>query len=138
LADASGHSAHSEGNTTTASGNYSHAGGNNSTASGFTSFAHGLGVQSGHDFESSFGEYNRSSSDTLFSVGNGTSDNSRSNALEVKTSGNVISSGYYADKTGHFLVPVVFITEAEYQALTVKEPVIYAITDTQVVYPPVS
>lgn len=135
---ASGHSAHSEGNATTASGNYSHAGGNNSTASGLTSFAHGLGVQSGHDFESSFGEYNRSSSDTLFSVGNGTSDNARNNAFEVKNSGDVRSSGYYYDKTGHALVPVVFITEAEYEALAVKEPVIYAITDTQVVYPPVS
>lgn len=135
---ASGGAAHVEGGYNNASGTASHAGGFYSLASASASFAHGSNTQATHDSETAFGKFNQSNSDTLFSVGNGVDDDNRGNALEVKTSGNVKSSGYYADKTGHFLVPVVFITEAEYEALAVKEPVIYAITDTQVVYPPVS
>ena len=152
ITNASGFAAHSEGNSTTASANHahaegylsqatggnSHAGGFYSLASASASFAHGSNTQATHDSETAFGKFNQSNSDTLFSVGNGVDDDNRGNAFEVKTSGNVRSSGYYYDKTGHALVPVVFITEAEYEALSVKEPVIYAITDTQVVYPPVS
>lgn len=133
-----GVAAHAEGQGTKAIGNQSHSGGRFSEANGDYSFSHGLSVIASYASEIAFGKYNQSNPDTLFSLGNGTSDDDRSNAFEVKTSGNVKSSGYYADKTGHFLVPVVFITEAEYEALTVKEPVIYAITDTQVVYPPIS
>lgn len=136
--EATGNGSHAEGNATKSIGHESHAGGWFAESTGEYSFSHGEFTKSTNKNEVSFGQYNQSSSDTLFSLGNGTAKNARNNAFEVKNSGNVISSGYYTDKTGHYLVPVVFITEAEYEALTVKEPVIYAITDTQVVYPPVS
>ena len=78
---------HAEGDGTTASGVRSHAGGGSSVASGDSSFAHGKNVQALHDHEVAFGKYNKSSSDTLFSVGDGTSDTARHNAFEITVTG---------------------------------------------------
>ena len=78
---------HAEGDGTTASGVRSHAGGGDSVASGDSSFAHGKNVQALHDHEVAFGKYNKSSSDTLFSVGDGTSESARHNAFEITKTG---------------------------------------------------
>lgn len=89
ITTASGNYSHAEGFGTTASGLYSHVGGANSRASKSNSFAHGNLVKaSSNDCEVAFGSYNSSNADTLFSVGNGTSDILRSNAFEItKTTG---------------------------------------------------
>lgn len=84
---ASGVYSHSEGDGTTASGVRSHAGGGSSVASGDSSFAHGKNTQALHDHEVALGKYNKSSSDTLFSVGDGTSESARHNAFEISTTG---------------------------------------------------
>lgn len=41
------------------------------------------------DTETALGNYNKSSKDTLLSVGNGTSEANRSNAFEVKNNGDI-------------------------------------------------
>jgi hypothetical protein len=81
---ASGLHAHAEGGYTIASAWNSHAGGNYSVAGGNNSFAHGDHVNTNNVNEVAFGQYNKSESDTLFSIGNGTDENNRSNILEVK------------------------------------------------------
>ena len=100
---ASGHQAHAEGMNTTASGYNSHAegymtiasnlathaGGTGSEASKEGSFVHGQVVKaSSNNYEVAFGTFNKSNTDTLFSIGNGTDETKRSNAFEItKTTG---------------------------------------------------
>jgi hypothetical protein len=78
---------HSEGNNTLALGVCSHAEGELTIARGYCSGAHGYYTQALHGYETSFGKYNQSNSDTLFSVGDGTSDSARHNAFEITTDG---------------------------------------------------
>ena len=81
---ASGLHSHAEGGYTIASAWNSHAGGNYAEANGSNSFAHGDHVKTSNANEVAFGQYNKSESDTLFSIGNGTDEENRSNILEVK------------------------------------------------------
>jgi len=100
---ASGYTSHAEGGNTTASGNYSHAEGNSTTANGHSSHAEGLNTKANNKSEHASGQYNVSSSasttfgnsgNTLFSVGNGTGNNTRHNAFEIRQNGDIyISSG---------------------------------------------
>lgn len=84
---ASGEMSHAEGNETTASGANSHAEGSFTTASGNCSHAGGTGTKALHDNEVAYGRYNVSNADTVFSVGDGTSDSARHNAFEITTTG---------------------------------------------------
>lgn len=98
---ASGHYSHAEGEGTTASGDGSHAGGYNTTASGIHSHAEGCettasgayshaggtGTKALHGNEVAYGKYNESKDDTVFSIGDGTSDTARHNAFEITTTG---------------------------------------------------
>ena len=93
---ASGDKSHAEGLSTTASGRRSHAGGFSTVASGDSSFAHGKRVQALNDNEVAFGQHNNSSSDTLFSVGDGTSDTSRHNAFEITKTGGILHNKHIA------------------------------------------
>jgi len=70
---ASGAASHTEGHQTTASGEYSHAGGYHTIA--------------GYQSQTVIGKYNDNKSNALFEVGNGTSENTRSNAFEVYQDG---------------------------------------------------
>ena len=100
---ASGNSSHAEGFYTTASGNQSHAEGNNTTASGYCSHSEGKNTIANNQSEHASGQYNVSSSasttfgdsgNTLFSVGNGTSNSARHNAFEIRQNGDIyLSSG---------------------------------------------
>ena len=88
---ASGDGSHAEGCGTTASGNYSHAG-------GFCTIASGT-------YQTAIGRHNVSNTSHLFIVGNGLSDNGRSNALTVTHSGDLCTKGLIyvganADGTG--------------------------------------
>jgi hypothetical protein len=108
---ASGNSSHAEGNNTKANGSYSHAEGyrtiangnygshaegQHTTASGNRSHAEGFYTVTKNQSEHASGQYNVSSSasttfgvsgNTLFSVGNGTSDSARHNAFEIRQNG---------------------------------------------------
>ena len=86
LTTASGQGSHAEGVSTTASGYYSHAGGSDSTAKSTYSFAYGGHVNANNMNEVAFGVYNVSNTDTLFSIGDGTSSAAH-NAFEVTTNG---------------------------------------------------
>lgn len=87
--DATGDYSHAEGYSASASKRFSHAGGNTSSALKEGAFVHGNNVIADkNDYEIAFGTFNKSNTDTLFSVGNGTSDTARSNAFEItKTTG---------------------------------------------------
>jgi hypothetical protein len=86
---ASGVHSHAEGESTTASGDCSHAEGESTTASGFGSHAGGSYTVAGYDRQTVIGTYNDNKENTLFEVGNGDSEDARSNALEVLADGRV-------------------------------------------------
>lgn len=102
-----GHAGHAEGNTTIASGDQSHAqgwkteasgarahaGGESSIASGLRSFAHGNNVKATGENQAVFGQFNENRGDTLFEVGNGSSNTARSNAFAVTKDGKLIVGG---------------------------------------------
>ena len=84
---ANGESSHAEGCTTQASGDYSHAEGNNTIANNVAEHASGqYNVSS--SASTTFGD----SGNTLFSVGNGTSNNARHNAFEIRQNGDIYLS----------------------------------------------
>ena len=82
----------------TFAGGYSASFGEDHIATGLDSFAAGKGNVTPWDYSAAFGKYNIFSagahySAPIFSVGNGTSDSSRSNALAVDSYGNMEISG---------------------------------------------
>ena len=100
---ASGDSSHAEGRATTASSYYSHAEGNYTSAMTEASHAEGNYTKTTNKYEHASGSYNNTvsasttfgdSGNTLFSVGNGTADNARHNAFEIRQNGDIyLSSG---------------------------------------------
>lgn len=79
---------HAEGESTVANGADSHVGGYKSQANAIYSFVHGYEAEATQPNEVAFGTYNQSNTDTLFSLGNGTDENNKSNAFEItKTTG---------------------------------------------------
>lgn len=85
---ATAHFAHAEGQETQASGLASHAGGYKSQVTGNYSIVHGTGLKNYGSNSAVFGKYNKTNGeDTLFEIGNGTSDTARSNAFEVNKDG---------------------------------------------------
>ena len=100
---ASGYYTHAEGYSTTATSYYSHAEGFSAKANGIASHAEGYYTRTNNISEHASGQYNVSSSasttfgdsgNTLFSVGNGTANNARHNAFEIRQNGDIyISSG---------------------------------------------
>lgn len=85
--------AHAEGILTTASGYASHAEGRETVAAATYSHASGLGTKTNVDAQTAIGRYNKTSSDSLFIIGNGENDENRSNAFEVTTDGYIRSNG---------------------------------------------
>ena len=91
LTTSSGNASHAEGWSTTASGNFSHTEGNNTSAIGAASHAGGEHTIANTEASTVIGRYNvadgTSSSDPkhLLIVGNGLTDNNRSNILEVSS-----------------------------------------------------
>ena len=98
---ASGECSHAEGTSTTASGSASHAEGNECTASGLNSHAEGQGTTANgtdshtsgtyttaeNNSEFACGKYNKFNVNQIFSIGVGTGDNARKNALYITTDG---------------------------------------------------
>ena len=100
---ANGLNSHAEGYNTKANGLNSHAEGYNTIARGNYSHAEGYNTKANNSSEHASGQYNVSSNpsttfgdsgNTLFSVGNGTSNNERHNAFEIRQNGDIyITSG---------------------------------------------
>ena len=93
---ASGYCSHAEGYGTTASGQASHAEGESTTVSGYASHAEGTGTIVSSDYQHVQGQYNIEDTTNTYAhiVGNGTADNTRSNAHTLDWNGN----GWYAGK----------------------------------------
>lgn len=102
----SGTASHTEGTDTVASGVASHAEGSYTTASGYFSHTSGLVTTAQRKSQTVIGEYNTLDTggsgisdrgDFAFIVGNGTSDNSRSNAATISWNGdiNIASGAHY-------------------------------------------
>ena len=78
----------------TASGAYSHAEGSETSAAGAYSHAEGKGTITTNEAEHASGKYNRSNTGTtIFSVGIGTTDINRENAVEVMQNGDAYMIG---------------------------------------------
>ena len=92
---ASGKFSHAEGTFTTASGVASHAEGYKSHAAGNYTTVSGLYTQAYNNTEAAFGKYNKSNIGTVFSIGDGISDNERHNIIEVTNSYTYISNKSY-------------------------------------------
>lgn len=80
---------HAEGNGSIAGGPASHAGGTSSQANGNDSFSHGLGTIANGAEQAVFGRYNNADANSLFILGNGTSDGARATAFRVLNDGSV-------------------------------------------------
>lgn len=78
---------HAEGRFTTASDKYAHSEGYHTKASGSYSHAQNLYTIAGYVSQTAMGSYNSNKSNTLLEVGNGTSEQDRSNAFEVYNDG---------------------------------------------------
>ena len=104
MTKASGSYSHAEGYNTTAYSNYTHAEGNQTVAGdnsaeypiyGQYSHTEGLFTRTKNNYEHAEGQYNNStrssntSLQTMFSIGCGTADNARYNAIEVKRNGDI-------------------------------------------------
>lgn len=96
---ASGPNSHAEGASTEASGGQSHAEGGGTKASGSCSHAEGSSTIANHKSQHVIGEYNIADPSTAANgqrgnyvciIGNGTSDNTRSNALAIKWDGTFV------------------------------------------------
>lgn len=74
-------------------GNNSVIHGNKNKNYGKRAFVVGNENITNNENEAAFGQYNKSDSDTKFSIGIGTSDSDRKNAVEVKQNGNVYIKG---------------------------------------------
>ena len=90
---ASGWGSHAEGVKSTASGWGAHAEGSETAATGKGSHAGGIGTKAGYQAQTAIGMYNQNKANTLFEIGNGTSDTSRNNAFEVLKDGSMVVGG---------------------------------------------
>lgn len=88
-----GDSAHAEGSGTTAGGNYSHAEGNGTKASSDYSHAEGESTIANGTNQHVQGTYNIADTTSLDIIGNGTSDDNRSNAYTLDKEGNAWYAG---------------------------------------------
>lgn len=89
------YNAHAEGWNNTANGPASHVGGglSKSSENATYGFAHGKGAFSNALGQAAFGNYNIGRTNTVLEVGNGTSEENRSNAFEVYKDGSIAVGG---------------------------------------------
>lgn len=101
LTNATGQYSHAEGNSSSATSESSHSEGTNTLAKGYSSHAEGFHTNANNLAEHASGQYNNSvsasttfgdSGNTLFSVGNGTANNARHNAFEIRQNGDIYIS----------------------------------------------
>ena len=93
MSTGSGGESHAEGYNTLASADCSHAEGYGSKASGLYSHAQNYSTIASGSSQTALGKWNESDTSKALIIGNGTSENARSNALTVDWSGNVETAG---------------------------------------------
>lgn len=86
---AHGIASHAEGQNCTSNGYYSHAEGYGTYSTGTASHTSGRGTRAGYAYQMVCGQYNNNDSTTLFEVGNGSDNNTRSNAFQVYNDGSI-------------------------------------------------
>ena len=103
-------------------------------------FIFGYGIKPSNDDEFALGKYNNSvststtfgdSGNTLFSVGNGTADNARHNAFEIRQNGDIYCNNGTSDVKlqDYIQIKVMKLTQQEYDAITTKDNnTLYVIT----------
>lgn len=103
---ASGSTSHAEGEHTIASGGASHAEGSYTEASGIESHAQNRGTIAAKSNQTAIGKYNEEDTESdpqkqkALIIGNGTSNNYRSNAFTVDWQGNVWTAGTITENNG--------------------------------------
>ena len=132
-----------EGSAELANGISSHAEGTKTIASSENSHPEGMNTIANNMSEHASGQYNNSvsasttfgdSGNTLFSVGNGTADNARHNAFEIRQNGDIYCSdgtndvklqdtitATAANTTALGGLKLVKLTQSEYDSLTTKD-----------------
>ena len=100
---ASGAVSHAEGESTNANGDDSHAEGFFTEASGKYSHAEGEYTIANGKSQHVQGKYNIADETSAFIIGNGSSDNARSNAVKIDWSGNLEVAGDLKDGSGNTL-----------------------------------
>lgn len=90
---AKGYASHTEGYKTIAEALYAHAEGENTSALARGSHTDGLGTKALYEYQHISGKYNDNKADTIYEVGNGTSEEDRSNAFEVCKDGRAKTYG---------------------------------------------
>ena len=122
IANANGYASHAEGESTKSKGYSSHAEGTETEANGDYSHSEGHYTRTTNESEHSSGRYNNSvsasttfgdSGNTLFSVGNGKSNSSRHNAIDIRQNGDI----YIADTndistTNYYQKPMIKLQDA--------------------------
>ena len=93
-----GFAGHGEGGENLVNGNYAHAQNRGNEANGNNSDVAGYHNKANYSNQSVVGKYNDNKEGNLFEVGNGTSENNRSNAFEVDSSGKAVISGFLDNK----------------------------------------
>lgn len=126
---------HSEGYSTSTSGYFTHAEGLGSTASNSASHAEGSYTKASSDYQHVQGKYNIEDTQGTYAhiIGNGTSNNARSNAQTIDWDGNEVLAGMLTDK--HGVQSLRHLTAEQYNALTETEKmngVTYHIIDSDV------
>ena len=119
---AKGIASHSEGMNARAKGVASHAEGSETYANGIASHAEGNGTITNNASEHASGQYNNSvsasttfgdSGNTLFSVGNGTDNNSKHNAFEIRQNGDIyIADTNDTSTTNYYEKPMIKLQDA--------------------------
>lgn len=123
FSSASEEASHAEGRSTSASGKYSHSEGRDTSASGWSSHAEGESTVANHRNQHVFGRFNvadpsSENSETIGNyaeiVGNGTANDSRSNARTLDWSGNeVLSGGLTVNSTSGITIGQTAVNETE-------------------------
>lgn len=108
ITTAKGNSSHAEGFETTASGSNSHSEGYNTKAEGDYSHSGGYRTIAGYSSQTAIGKYNENKEEDIFEVGNGTSDTSRSNALELTKTGDLKIAGGLLDTVLSMIVDHIY------------------------------
>lgn len=118
----------------TSSGIYSNVFGHNCFSNGHYSFLAGGHLKNYTEYGAAFGKYNDTTNSPLFSVGNGTADNARHNAFEIRQNGDIYCSdgtndvklqdtitATAANTTALGGLSLVKLTQAQYDALATKD-----------------
>ena len=142
--------AHAEGNMTSGTSTASHAEGNSTLASGIASHAEGGDTIAQNSFEHASGQFNISNSastefgdsgNTLFSVGNGTAEEARHNAFEIRQNGDIYivnkdgNDVKLQDEIGNITVDQVLDNTTSASTNPVSSKAVYdAVTDNELVW----